>query len=327
MLLVSKYLRGNTVDNFHIGCAVAVDERGDLIFAAGEPDYPIFIRSAAKPFQAAAILEAKAPEKFNLNEEELAIICASHIGEAHHIDTVSNILKKIGIPLDQLACNVQHPLDRSSYEQLILRGGRPSKLHNTCSGEHAGMLAMAKALDFDPNDYFQANHPVQLKIYEKIKLYAQFDKMPTAADNCGAPTYFMPLRNLALMYKKLVNAEDEYLRRVYHVLTLHPRMIAGRNQLDTDLTQLLSGRGVAKSGSEGVRAIGIRNDEGKAIGIAIKVQSGNMEACDSMTLTVLKYLQLIDDETLKKLENYHAPTVKGANEIEISKLQTELIEQ
>lgn len=327
MFLVSKYLRGNIVESFHIGYAVAVDERGELIFAAGDPDYPIFIRSAAKPFAAAAILESKAAEKFNLTDEEIAIICSSHSGESYHTDAVSSILKKINVSIDQLVCGAQHPLDRNSYEQLILRGGRPSKLHHICSGEHAGILAMIKALDLNIEDYYQVNHPVQLKIYEKVKQYSHFDKMPTATDNCGVPTYFMPLRNLAAMYRQLANTEDDFLRRIYQTITHHPRMIAGRNRLDTDLITALNGRGIAKSGSEGVRGIGIRTEEGGTIGIAIKVQSGNMEACDSMTIAVLKQLNLIDEDTLKKLEPYYAPVVKSVNDLEVCRLQTEIVEK
>lgn len=325
MFLVSKYFRGPTVESFHIGFAVAVDESGDLLFAAGEPDYPVFIRSTAKPFQTAAILESGAAEKFNLNDEEIAVMCSSHSGESYHVDAVNSILKKIDANLDQLACGIHPPLDRQSYEQLVLQGRRPTALHHICSGEHAGMLAMAKALGIDPTNYNQPNHPLQLRIFDKIKHYAGRDKIPMAIDNCNAPTYFLPLKNLALMYKQLVSNEDDNLRRIYHAMSLHPRMVSGRNRFDTDFITHMSGRGVAKIGSEGVRGLGIRTEEGKSVGIAIKVQSGNPEACDSMTIAMLKHLHLIDDEMVKKLEAYYSPSIKSSTDIEVGKIQTEIV--
>ncbi|MCK4640687.1 MAG: asparaginase, partial [Candidatus Marinimicrobia bacterium] len=72
MILVSKQYMGDIVESFHIGYAAAVDEKGDIIFSAGEPEYPIFIHSAAKPFQVVALLESGAVDKFNLTDEEIA---------------------------------------------------------------------------------------------------------------------------------------------------------------------------------------------------------------------------------------------------------------
>ena len=74
MLLVSKLVRGNAVDSFHIGYAVVVDENGEILFSAGVPEYPIIIGAAANPFQAVAMLESGALEQFNFNDEEFALM-------------------------------------------------------------------------------------------------------------------------------------------------------------------------------------------------------------------------------------------------------------
>ena len=35
------------------------------------------------------------------------------------------------------------------------------KIHNNCSGKHAGMLALSRQLGADPKDYVKIEHPVQ----------------------------------------------------------------------------------------------------------------------------------------------------------------------
>ncbi|MFH1214335.1 MAG: asparaginase [Candidatus Neomarinimicrobiota bacterium] len=325
MLLVSKFIRGTAVESFHIGYATVVDENGSALFSAGDPEYPIFIGSVAKPFQAVAMLESGAMEKFNFTDEELAVICSSHNGEHYHVELVNSILKKIDLSIDNLLCGIHPPLDRQTYEQLAIQGRRPTAVHNANSGAHAGMLAIAKALNLEISNYTEINHPVQQKIFEKIKLYSGKERIPVAVDNSNAPTYFMPLHNLAMMYKKLVEGNDDYLRRVFHSISLHPKLIGGRGRFDTDFGALMAGRGVSKIGLEGVRGIGLRNDENNPVGVAIKVLSGSWEACDSMTVAVLKHTRLIDDETTKKLDGYFNSVVKSYTDVEVGKFVTEVI--
>jgi L-asparaginase II len=325
MLLVSKFIRGTAVDSFHIGYATVVDEKGGRLFAAGDPDYPIFIGAAALPFQAVALLESGALEKFGFSDEELAIICATHNGEHYHVDLVNSILKKLDLNMDNLLCGIHPPLDRQTYEQLAIQGRRPTAVHNACSGAHAGMLAAAKALKVEISNYTEINHPIQQKIFEKIKLYSGKERIPVAADTCNAPTYFMPIHNLAMMYMKLVEGGDDHLRRVFHSMSLHPRLIGGRGRFDTDFGALMGGRGIAKVGMEGVRGIGLRNDENNPVGIAIKVLSGSWDACDSMTVAVLKHLRLIDEDTAKKLDGNLNAVIKSYTEAEVGRLVTEVI--
>ena len=325
MILVTKVYTSSIVENFHIGYAVAVDEKGDVLFSAGDPEYPVFIRSAAKPFQVVPLLESGAIEKFNLNDKEIAVMCSSHNGEPFHIEAVSNILKKINMKIDNLLCGIRPPLDRASYEQMILKGRRATAIHNTYSGKHACMMALSKILDISPNNYIDFNHPVQKKILEKIKHYSEKDKIPIAVDRCNAPTYFLPLKNIALMYKKLAEGSDEYLQKIVHIMCLHPKYIAGRGRFDTDFITAMSGKGVSKTGSSGVQGIGIRTEDGKYIGIAIKVLSGNKQAADSMAVTIMKHLKLIDEETLKTLDNYYSPVLKNDSVTETGKIETEIV--
>jgi L-asparaginase len=324
MIFVSKQYRGNAVESFHIAYVVAVNDANEIVFAAGETDYPVFIRSAGNPFQAALMLETEAVEKFKLDDEEIAITCSSHNGESFQTEVVSRLLKKIGMCVDDLVCGIHPPFDRTSYEQMILQGRRATAIHTNCSGKHTGMLAMCKALDIVTGTYIDIDHPVQQRIFEKIKLYSEIDKIPIAVDNCNTPTFFMPLFNLALMYRKLVEGADEQLQKIFHVMNLHPKHIAGKGRFDTDLMTSMHGKGVSKYGSEGVRGIGIRS-ESDHIGIAIKVLSGNWQAADSVSVALLKHLKLLDEETVGKLEKYSKPPLKSYSDKTIGHIETELV--
>jgi len=324
MILVAKQYRGNVVESFHIGYAVAVNDKSEVIFSAGETEYPVFIQSAASPFQTSVLLESGAVEKFKLNDEDIAICCSSHNGETYQAEAVASLLKKIGMSIENLLCGVHPPYDKTSYEQLILQGRRATALHNACSGTHAGMLAIAKALDVVAGSYNGVEHPVQQRIIDKIKHVSEKAKIPMETDNCNTPTFFLPLFNLALMYRKLAEGADECLQKIFHVMNMHPKHLAGKGRFDTDFTTALHGKGVSKYGCEGVRGIGIRTDSGHT-GIAIKVLSGSWKAADSMSVAVLKHLKLLDEETLVKLEKYELPSLRSHSEETIGHIETEII--
>jgi len=325
MNFITKFYRGAIVESIHIGYAVAVDEDGKVIFSAGKPEYPVFIRSAAKPFQALPLLDSEVTDQYKLTDEELAVICASHNGEAIHTEVVSGILKKIGLKIENLKCGIHRPIDKSSYEQMIIKGSRPTALHNSCSGKHAGMLLLAKALDVSTDDYLSPKHLVQEKILEKILHYSGLKKILRETDDCGAPTYFMPLQNLAIMYRKLIDGSDENLNKIFHSMVLHPDIIAGKSRFDTDFISAMKGKAISKVGSNGVRAIGMKNSDGKSFGIAIKVLSDNKDVSASVAMKIMSHLKLIDKKAEKKLSKYSTPDFLTYTGEKIGKMETELL--
>lgn len=324
MILVAKKFRGNIIDNFHIGYAVALNDNNEIIFTAGESEYPVFIQSAGSPFQAAVLLESGAIDKFKLDDEDIAITCSSHNGEVYQTEAVSSLLKKIGASVDDLLCGVHPPYDKTSYEQLILQGRRPTALHNSSSGIHAGMLAIAKALDVTTDGYTGIEHPVQQRILEKIKHYAEKDKIPVEMDDSNAPTYFLPIITLAMMYRKLAAGADDDLQKIFHVMNLHPKHLAGKGRFDSDFITALHGKGVSRYGYEGVRGIGIRTETGHT-GIALKVLSGDWKAADSMAVAIMKHLKLLDEETLEKLGKYESTIIRSFSEKPTGHIRTEIV--
>jgi len=87
----------------------------------------------------------------------------------------------------------------------------------------------------------------------------------------------------------------------------------------------MSGKGISKIGSDGVRGIGVRTEDNQYIGLAIKVLSDNRQALDSMSVAVLKQMRLLDEETAKKLEEYHVCQLTSHGDQEIGRVETEIV--
>jgi hypothetical protein len=77
--------RGPLVESRHRGAVAVSDPEGRTIFALGNVTAPVFPRSAVKALQALPLIEQGAADRFGLNDEELALACASHSGEAAHV--------------------------------------------------------------------------------------------------------------------------------------------------------------------------------------------------------------------------------------------------
>ena len=119
MPIYCKVTRGNHVESQHSVYAVAVNEVGEIIFSTGDPEYQTCIRSSLKPFQAAASVHAGAVKSAGFNDEELALMCASHNGEEIHVKTAKSMLNKLGFSKDHYECGIHAPYDKESKIALL----------------------------------------------------------------------------------------------------------------------------------------------------------------------------------------------------------------
>ena len=78
MPILCRVTRGELTESIHVGFAAAVDERGEIFYSTGDAQHLTCIRSALKPFQAAASVKAGAVDAAGFDEKELALMCASH---------------------------------------------------------------------------------------------------------------------------------------------------------------------------------------------------------------------------------------------------------
>lgn len=270
-----QLLREGIVESIHQVHVAVADSRGRLLSAAGDADNTSFIRSALKPFQAMAVTSTGALDAFKLTDKDLAIICSSHQGLTEQARQVFGILWRADLEPTCLQCSIPT--------------GKRSPLEHNCSGKHAGMLAVCKQQGWELSTYLRRNHPLQKLI---LKRFAELLEMPSdefigAHDDCGAPTYFMQLRQMATLYAKLASGENLEMERVVRAMTHHPEMISGPGYFDTELMRMTQGEILSKSGAEGIQCI---SRVGQGLGLAIKAVDGSKRAKYAAALQVLRQL-------------------------------------
>lgn len=270
-----RLLREGIVESVHHVQAVVADQRGRTLYIAGSPETGAFIRSALKPFQALAVTSTGTLERYGLSDRDLAIMCASHQGTAAQARQAFNILWRSDIQPSALQCPIP--------------AGKRSPLEHNCSGKHAGMLAVCRQRNFPLGSYLQQNHPVQQLILSKV---SELLRMPSAEfinahDDCGAPTYFMQLAQMATLYAHLASGNSLDLERIVRAMTHHPNLVAGEGAFDSELMRLSQGEIVSKSGSEGIQCIG---RVGEGMGLAIKVLDGAKRAKHAVAIYLLKQM-------------------------------------
>lgn len=312
--LFVEVTRGDLVESVHRVAACAADARGDLLFAAGDVAAPVFLRSSAKPFIAAAVVEAGTAERFGFDAREIAVMSASHSGEPFHVDAVGSILQKIGMDERALQCGVHPPYDDTAAAALRAAGTKPSTLHNNCSGKHAGILALCVVLGADTETYLSASNPAQQYILEFCARVSDDDaaRWPLGTDGCGIPVYATGLRNAATSFARLASldgvsdADAQALKVVRSAMLECPAYVAGTGQIDTEI--MLAGRGnlVSKAGAEGVSGIGA---VAQGFGYASKVLDGSARGRGPSTVAALQHLGLLNDAAAGELARFARPLV------------------
>lgn len=316
--------RGELVESLHRGVIAVVDGNDKLLAHVGEVELRTYIRSAAKPFQAAPGISSGAFDRFQISPNELACITGSHSGEPMHLVAVQSILRKIGLEEGALLCGAHMPFDEESVRAIRASGTSPSVLHNNCSGKHAGMLALAVHLGVDAANYISPEHPVQKLIRnEVIKVTGVADdKLTIAIDGCSAPVFGLSLFEMARGYAQVVNSEH----RIVNAMIQFPEMVGGsRNRLDTDLMRVSQGRLISKVGAEGIQLLGILPCKAypRGLGIAIKIEDGDSRrARDPVVIEVLRQLDLLNESQLEKLAQYTHVTILNHRKLVVGKVST-----
>lgn len=321
MPILCRVTRGELTESIHVAFAVAVDETRQPFYSTGDPQYLTCIRSSLKPFQAAASVKAGAVDAAEFNDEELALMCASHKGEKMHVKTAQSMLTKLGLTVDDYECGSHFPSDTLTRHRMIREDKEAQPLHNNCSGKHAGMLALAKHLGQGTANYIKKDHPVQRTILEYVQDVSGLEMIPTEIDGCSAPTPFMTLETIAGMFQTLAAGNEPELKRVFKAMCSCPDLVGGSNHFDTNFIKALTGRGVTKVGGESVRGIALKTQDKGPVGIAIKILDGNFRALPVATMKLLEHLELLTEEELQNLDKFRTKILKNHNQIEIGRIE------
>lgn len=305
--IVASVIRNDQIESIHRGHIAVVYASGNLVASLGDPDYRTYIRSAAKPFQIMPLLNDEAVQYFKFTDKELAVMISSHNGEDFHVKAVESILQKIGLSVDYLKCGFHPPLHEPCAVKLLKQNAYLSPIYNNCSGKHAGMLTLTSYHGWPVESYLETSHPIQVLIKQNTSLFSELDEkeIGIGVDGCSAPTFFLPIKNMALMYAKLAESARDPSARVFDLMATNPEMIAGTGRFDTDLMKVMGGRMISKVGAEGIQCLAIRGE--RPLGIALKIEDGNKRVSPAVMLEVLTQLNLISKKELKKLHNYRIP--------------------
>ena len=257
--------RGDVVEATHVVNAVAVRD-GAVVEQAGAVERVAYLRSSAKPFQTLPLVRARD----DLSTEEIAIASASHLASPEQLAAVRSLLAKAPASEDELEC-----------------GAEPTPLQHNCSGKHAGMLALCRAHGWESGGYRLATHPVQRACLAEVAAAADVPagEIQTAVDGCGVVTFALPLERMALMFSRLESIDGG--ARVAAAMRAHPELIRGPMAADSLLMRELEGW-TAKGGAEGLLCAAGPG----GVGIALKVEDGNMRAMRPALAELLRRLGL-----------------------------------
>ncbi len=291
--IIAQVKRGDTIESRHRGAYAVCDAAGKLLVSAGDLVTPIFPRSAIKAFQCVPLIESGAAGHFGLNDEEIALCCASHNGEPAHLRVAASILGKAGNAETHYECGAHWPHERKDVIDLGLKHEVPRAIHNNCSGKHAGMLAYARHLSLSTEGYVKQSHPVQQAVAATLARYCDVDiaSAPVGIDGCSVPTWAMPLPNMALGFARLSNPADKAGQWIIRAARKHPEMIEGSKGFDTAVMRAVP-RLFLKYGAEAVYCGTIPH---AGLGFSMKVDDGSKRGVQVAIASMLASLPVWDE--------------------------------
>ena len=283
-----EVVRNGFVESVHRGRVAITSPDGSLDSSVGADFAPMYPRSANKPLQAVGMLRAG----LDLDGELLALVCASHSGEAFQLNGVRRILALSALDESALQMPAEWPLDQQAREDAIRDGVPKSPLAMNCSGKHAGMIRTTVLNGRDIAHYRDPDHPTQLAVVQAIDDLAHEQATNLAIDGCGAPLYAISIYALARAFGAIASASDGAEQRVATAIRSHPEYVSGSRRDELELHRAIPGL-MAKAGAEAVYAVGLPDGRG----VAIKISDGAARARPVAMAGVLKRLGF-DHDTL-----------------------------
>jgi len=322
--------RSGRIDALHYGSIVVADPSGRILFSANDPHYPTYLRSSIKMIQALPVVLSGGADRFGFTDAELAICCASHSGADYHLETVRGMLAKIGLDEGALGCGAHEPSDRAEQARLVCSHHAPTQLHNNCSGKHTGMLAACLAMGWPIETYLSIDHPLQQMIYELMSEHAGIgrENIGVGIDGCSLPAFYMPISGAATAlarYLDRANRGEPAQSRIVRAMTTHPEMVGEHGSFDTELMKAFRGRAIAKRGAMAMFVVAINTEKYGPVGIAVKLEDGNMPPMPVIMMRVLEEIGELLPEELAVLERYRTMPLRNWRGIDTGEIATNFV--
>jgi L-asparaginase II len=282
--------RGALVESVHRGAIAIVDAEGVLRFALGDVTSPVFTRSSLKPIQALPLVESGAAETFDVTDDEVALACASHSGEVIHTGTVEEWLDRIDCTESDLACGPQMPRYEATSRNMIANQEKPTRLHNNCSGKHAGFLTLARHLGAPIEGYVNIDHPVQQAVLATLARLSGVTNPASGTDGCAAPNFAIPLTAFARALAQIAGKKTPGAARILSAMMTYPELVGGTGRFCTQVMRMANGKAAVKVGAEGVYAAMLPE---LGLGVAIKIDDGAIRGGEVALAAVLEKLGVL----------------------------------
>jgi L-asparaginase II len=249
--IVVEVRRNGVVEAAHRVHAVAV-RGGEVVAAAGDSALACFMRSSSKPLQALPLVRSRD----DLPDDELAIACASHRDTPEQLAAVRALLARAAASEEDLELGPQE-------------GRPPERIHNNCSGNHAGILALCGARGWPTEGYRLPEHPAQEACRDVHAEAAEVGpaELETGVDGCGIVTFALTLERMAHAFSRLEALPGG--ASVAAAMRARPDLVGGPDGADYLLMRHASGW-MAKGGAEGLLCAAGPG----GIGVAIKTEDG-----------------------------------------------------
>jgi L-asparaginase II len=317
--IIAEATRGPLVESHHRGSHVICDQKGKVFASAGQFKAAVFPRSAIKAFQCLPVIESGAAERFGFTDEEIALCCSSHNGEPEHIKVAASMLKKCGAPEDAYECGPHWPGTEDALHAMVRAGENPRRIHNNCSGKHAGLIALAQHLGGSPAGYSRIDHPVQQAVAKAMGAICEVDltKCEYGIDGCSLPTWAFPLHNMAIGFARLGAADHKAGQRMIAAVRRHPFMVAGTGRFDTKIMQAVP-RLFIKVGAEGVFCGSIPH---AGLGFALKCDDGGIRGAEVAVAAMLAKLDVWTDEERTAISSFTHSILRNWMKTEVGEVR------
>ena len=317
--------RGDITESIHEAMCLIKDLNYKILLTSEHDKNLIYPRSAIKIFQAVPFVISKAHKKFDLNEKNIAISCASHYGEPQHFAILSNWINKIKVRIEDLQCGTHNPINLESSNNLLLSGKLPTQLHNNCAGKHLAMISGCIANNMSFENYVDQSHPYQKLIRDSLEYFtaSPIQKKCIGTDGCSAPQYAFPFTCLADAMINLIKTKQDNnnfsdpINLLLNSITKFPELIGGKNSFDSDVIKYTKGKIFCKVGAEGVLLFA---SIPKKIGGLIKIIDGNKRAIPPIAMKIFFEMNLLNDKERKSLNHWVKPKIYNYAKKEVGQI-------
>jgi L-asparaginase II len=228
-----------------------------------------------------------------VDDQKLALICASHSGAQIHIDLTKKILADAGIAESAMKNALDKPLGEK--EKFAWGDKAGTQFTQNCSGKHAGMLVTCQLNGWDMQSYLDKNHPLQLAIKAELEEMAEEKVSTVSVDGCGAPLFAISTTGLAKAIRKVVISKDPVYQQIVKAATSYPELIAGEARLTTRMMKAVPGL-FMKEGAEGVEVCALA--DGRTI--VMKIIDGSWRPVATIIESIFdKWGVVMPDESVK----------------------------